>query len=239
MNGVLLAVLTLAVILNYSLYRLYFVRDKISFSVIALSLFPWVMALFCREGAVYAVVCDWVTAVFIFGEAFYLFTFILWCCMFFTVKQREKADTFLVLGMSDGKGNYPLPLVSRLDCAVCLLNKYPQSTVVISGGGGECEFMWRYLISKGIDEERIKGENRSASTLENLENSAKLLKGSTVAVTSDFHLYRTKLLARYMGLDIGYYSAKTPLPYRLAGCVREYMGFVRQFVLGIKRGVNQ
>lgn len=62
--------------------------------------------------------------------------------------------------------------------------------------------MARYLITQGISEERILIENTSTRTKENIQNAQKKQDlNDTVIVTSDFHVFRSKLLAKRLGIQ--------------------------------------
>ena len=75
-------------------------------------------------------------------------------------------------------------LTTRLDAALSLLKRYPNADCIVSGGQGsneaisEAEAMRRYLVSRGIAEERITLEDRSTNTSENLEYTFAILTGS-------------------------------------------------------------
>ena len=73
-----------------------------------------------------------------------------------------------------------------------------------------------YLTAHGIDSARIVQEDRSRTTRENLENSFAILRarGGDPAdgvgiVTSEYHLYRAKRMARSLGADPAGIAAET------------------------------
>lgn len=75
----------------------------------------------------------------------------------------------------------------------------PDTVCIASGGQGddegisEAECIRRYLINYGIDPERVLLEDKSTSTLTNIENSLKLLPEGAEnigIVTNDFHIFR-------------------------------------------------
>ncbi|MFK4566931.1 YdcF family protein [Enterococcus sp. UD-01] len=120
-------------------------------------------------------------------------------------------DTVLILG-AQVKGTkaaaYPSAVLKeRLDAAVPYLKKHAETTVIVCGGKGsdepdsEANVMTEYLLKKGIAKERILKEDTSTRTKENIQNAQKKKElGNTVVVTSDFHLYRAKLLAKRLGV---------------------------------------
>ncbi|MEE0969388.1 MAG: YdcF family protein, partial [Clostridia bacterium] len=98
-----------------------------------------------------------------------------------------------------------------------------------------------YLVERGIDPGRIIMENRATSTIENIENTLKLLEdnggyGGFAVVTTNFHLPRAKFLCLKLGVDMNkayFYSAPNSgrlMLYTIL--VREYMSYCKLFVLG-------
>ncbi|ALS01582.1 hypothetical protein ATZ33_09420 [Enterococcus silesiacus] len=122
-------------------------------------------------------------------------------------------DTVLILG-AQVRGTskdhaYPSTVLKeRLDAAIPYLKKYSKTTVIVCGGQGEDEpdseanVMAEYLRVHGISQKRILIEDTSTRTKENILNAQKKQKlGNTVLVTSDFHMYRSKLLAKRLGIS--------------------------------------
>ncbi|MGC6770176.1 YdcF family protein [Enterococcus sp. LJL128] len=124
----------------------------------------------------------------------------------------NQPDTILILGAqvrgSSKETAYPSTvLTERLDTALPFINKNPNSIIIVCGGQGadepdsEANVMADYLIDKGIDADRLIREDSSTRTKENIVNAQKKRElGKTVIVTSDFHIYRSKLLARRLGI---------------------------------------
>lgn len=122
-------------------------------------------------------------------------------------------DTVLILG-AQVKGTtkenaYPsVVLRERLDTATTYIKKHPEATVIVCGGQGsdepdsEANVMKNYLIKQGISKEKIVAEDTSTRTKENILNAQKKQPlHNTVIVTSDFHIYRAKLLAKRLGIE--------------------------------------
>ena len=99
------------------------------------------------------------------------------------------------------QGDTPsLTLKKRLDLAYTYLTEHPNAEAVVSGGQGpdeqytEASVMARYLIDRGIDEERILREEKASDTRENLAFSRALVEPlgidtrKVLIITSDFHL---------------------------------------------------
>lgn len=124
----------------------------------------------------------------------------------------ENPDTLLILGAqvrgTSKETAYPSSVLKeRLNEALLFIEKNPQATIIVCGGQGsdepdsEANVMANYLIAHNVDATKIVKEDLSTSTKENIANAMeKADLGKTVIVTSDFHIYRSKLLARRLGL---------------------------------------
>ncbi|MBE5785187.1 MAG: YdcF family protein [Clostridiales bacterium] len=122
------------------------------------------------------------------------------------------ADAVIVLGCGIRGDRVSLTLAKRLDSAIAYAQENPSALIVVSGGMGageyisEAEAMRRYLTEKGVAEERILMEDRSASTYENFIFSKKLLDerlsedASLIFVTTRFHVFRSERIARSLGI---------------------------------------
>ena len=99
--------------------------------------------------------------------------------------------------------------------------------------------MHDWLVSSGIEEERLIMEDRSTSTMENLMFSMEKLKenGGTpddVAIlSSNYHLYRAKEMARSLGMDPAGVCCVPGYPiYTLGMFIREAFGLTHLWVFG-------
>lgn len=137
-----------------------------------------------------------------------------------------EAQYLIVLG-AGVRGDTPsLSLQNRLDTALKYLREHPGCTAVVSGGRGEDEnvsearAMYDFLTAGGIAPERVLMEDRSTSTMENLSFSCEILRSSGVepscaeiaVLSSEYHLYRAKYLARGMGVELHGVAACTSKP---------------------------
>lgn len=180
--------------------------------------------------------------------------FVLWLISFAAVEynvvkeweapKSVSGDYAIILG-AGLKGDKPsVSLDSRLQMAAEYLKQNQDIKVIVSGGQGkdekisEAEAMKRYLISKGIEEERIIKEDKSTSTRENLLFSKKLLDGlgdsaaqGIIVITSDYHVYRTKAIADSIGMEVSVLSSVTPFYVRLNGSIREYFAVVSTYLI--------
>lgn len=184
-----------------------------------------------------------VQAAFVLGG---LACIILLAAIWFTGRNQEpvKSDYLLILGARVKGETVSLSLKSRLDRGVEYLNRYPDSRAILSGGQGpgenlsEAEAMKRYLVAKGIPENRLILEQYSTDTDENMWFSKELLKEqgvdpgavSVTVVTNDFHMLRAKMLAKRAGFKANGYSSRTPEFTIPKAYTRELAAFVKSFI---------
>lgn len=158
--------------------------------------------------------------------------------------KNKKADYLIILGAGLKGETVSLTLKGRLDKGIDYLNKYKDAKVVVSGGRGfgenitEAEAMKKYLIKNGIDINRIITEDKSSSTMENFKYSKNVLyniKGNKdnkiMIITSDFHMLRSKMLARRNGFNPYGITCSTPISVRLNNYMREYFALIKSYFL--------
>ncbi len=155
-------------------------------------------------------------------------------------------DYIIVLGAAVHGDTPSLSLVERMRAAADYMKEHTDSTAIVSGGQGddenisEAEAMYAWLTQNGIDKSRIILEDKSASTLENLENSFDIIRSrgddpntATAVVTSEYHIYRAKLLAQSLGVSVGSVAAHTTYaPIMINYFIREAFGVTYQWVFG-------
>ena len=131
-----------------------------------------------------------------------------------TLLQDEMIDYVIIPGCRLEGSEPGKCLKGRIDAAIEYLRTHSWSMAVCSGGQGsdeeisEAEAISRELIRRGIPARRILKEDNSHSTYENLIYTKELLderKGDTpykvVIATSEFHVYRARFLANYVGFE--------------------------------------
>ena len=129
---------------------------------------------------------------------------------------EPSGEVLIVLGTTVN-GTDPSPMLrQRLDAAVEFLNAHPDTACIVTGGKGdehnlsEAQCMWNYLTAAGIEESRITQEDRATSTVENLRNVRSMLDTDEVTIlSSDFHLFRSGLIAEDAGFTAALIPAKT------------------------------
>lgn len=150
-------------------------------------------------------------------------------------------ETLIVLGCRVYGERPSLSLRERLDAAYEYLEEYPGTYCVVSGGQGagenisEAECMYRYLVNKGIDHDRIYKEDASTSTRENLEYSLKVIEennlpGEITIATSEYHQYRVGLVAKGLGVKNTAVCGKTAKWLLPTFYVRELYGILYEWV---------
>ena len=152
----------------------------------------------------------------------------------------KNPDALFVVVLGAGvNGTVPsLALEYRLEAAKKYLDEYPNAIAIVSGGQGEgediseAECMRRWLVQKGIAEDRILMETESTSTQENLKYSLEIIRknggepADRVAIVSgEYHLYRAKYMARELGAEPIGVAAHTRYPILMTNYfIREAFG---------------
>lgn len=154
----------------------------------------------------------------------------------------EDADYVVVLGCKVQGTRPSLSLRYRIDAAVEYLKAHPGAKAVLTGGQGigedisEGQAMYDAMTAMGIPPERLLVENQSTTTKENLEFAKAYIDSkndSVVLVTTGYHMYRAKRIARRAGYETLYgYSAKTVWYLVPADYIREALAIIKNFLLG-------
>ncbi len=123
-----------------------------------------------------------------------------------------RAETAIITGYLLGRRDCPEPTFrQRLDKGCEFLKKKQNASVVILGGCtgsgavSEAAVGKRYMLQQGCDSERIRIEEESLHTLENLFNFRRQLEndpGCMSLVTSRYHMERSLVMARGLGLSV-------------------------------------
>ena len=161
-------------------------------------------------------------------------------------KPKPGADYIIVLGAAVYGEEPSITLQHRLEGAARYLDENPNTKGVVSGGQGagedisEAECMRRYLEIHGIAPERILIEDQSTSTKENLAFSKAVIESdggdvSRVAVVSSgYHLYRAKTMARLLGMQATGVVGSDGYPLYMFGMyLREAAAVLKLWVFGM------
>ena len=130
-------------------------------------------------------------------------------------------------------------LKGRVDRAIEFSQMQKQETgkeiiFVPSGGKGddepisEAQAMKNYLIKKGINEDSILIEDKSINTYENIKLSnslieSKIKNAKTAFATTNYHVFRTMIIANNQNLNIEGIGAKTKTYFWVNAFIREYV----------------
>lgn len=163
----------------------------------------------------------------------------------FMISANAKAPaenaTAVVLGCRVYGERASMSLVERLEAAQKYLEKNPEAVCVVSGGQGpgenisEAECMYRWLVAKGIDGDRIYKEDKSTSTEENIAFSKEVIEENGLnekiaIVTSEYHSYRATVLAEKNGLSYGTAPGQTAIWLFPTYYIRELYGILAEWI---------
>lgn len=154
-------------------------------------------------------------------------------------------DYLIVLGCGLKSDGSPTPLLAgRIERALKFYREQIDLTgkaplFVTSGGQGpdevisESASMKAYLLEKGVPEEHILEEDRSTSTYENMFFSREIIRadgktGQVAYATTNYHVFRSGLMARRVGLRAVGMGAKTKWYFWPNAAVREFVGILTE-----------
>ena len=157
----------------------------------------------------------------------------------------ENVPYVIVLGAAVYGETPSISLQNRVKRAIEYLEANPDSKVVVSGGQGEgediseAECMRRYLTENGVEESRILLEEHSTSTMENLAFSKAVIENDggsadrVVIVSSGYHLYRAKAMAKSIGMTAYGAASRDGYPIFMTGMnIREALAVMKLWTLG-------
>lgn len=156
-------------------------------------------------------------------------------------KTKEDQDFLIVLG-AGVRGTVPtLILKNRLEKTYEYLIQHEATIAVVTGGQGRGEeitealAMKKYLIDRGIGEKRIIMEDQATDTSENMQYSFQIIdelkpNARIGIVTTRFHLFRSKLIAKQYGKVVEGYGAENHWPLIPHYYVREFFAVIKDFL---------
>ena len=156
---------------------------------------------------------------------------------------RDK-DFIVILGCWFRKdGSLPPLLKGRADRAISFWRQQTAETgkeaiLIPSGGQGknetmpEAEAMRRYLEAEGIPSDRIRPEDKSANTYQNMEFSGKIVRdinpdGKVVFATTNYHVFRSGVWAGLAGLPAEGIGSSTKWWFWPNAFMRETIGLLK------------
>lgn len=163
------------------------------------------------------------------------------CMVRANMKKPAENATAVVLGCRVYGERASLSLVERLEAAYDYLIENPDAACVVSGGQGsgenisEAECMYRWLVAKGIDKNRIYKEDESTSTEENIAFSKEIIRENGLderiaIVTSDYHSYRAGMIAKENDIVFGIASGQTAFWLLPTFYVRELYAILAEWI---------
>ena len=158
----------------------------------------------------------------------------------------EEVEYMVVLGAKVNPDGPSVSLWDRICGAYTYLEEHPDVIAIVSGGQGsdepitEAECMYRELALLGIDPNRIWREEESTSTWENLNYTLDLIEEKTGrrpeklgVLSSEYHLFRTSLLAKKCGVEFVGIPARTSRASQMINhFMREVAGVWHYLILG-------
>ncbi|MDR0591579.1 MAG: YdcF family protein [Candidatus Nomurabacteria bacterium] len=152
---------------------------------------------------------------------------------------KTKHPNYIIVHGAGLRGDKVTPLLAgRCNRAIKLFNAGGGEAVIITSGGQgadelvpEALAMKNYLVENGVPKNKIIMEGKSTTTAENLEFSKRIIEKHTkhysaIVVTSNYHVLRTVILARSVGLNAQGVGSHTKLYYLPAAFIREYIAVI-------------
>ena len=160
-------------------------------------------------------------------------------------KPSPDRDFIIILGCRFREDGTLSPLLrGRADLAASFWQKQKETTgkeawLIPSGGQGrdetmpEAEAIRRYLVGKGIPEERILPEKRSRNTWENMSFSREIIRnvkedGKVLFATTNYHVFRSGIWASRAGLRAEGIGSRTRWWFWPNAFMRETAGLLQK-----------
>ena len=142
-------------------------------------------------------------------------------------------------GLSGGERVTKL-LAGRIEKAMKVYHKCKEKPYLIPSGGkggdekiSEAKAIADYMIERGIPKEHILLEDGSATTMENLINSKKIIdarpgKKKTALVSTNYHIYRCLTYAKRIGMSCVGIGSGVALYFWPTALIREFVAVFKQ-----------
>ena len=178
--------------------------------------------------------------------------FVYFCIVEVPIIKNARTDEdaerpyLVVLGAAVHGDDASLSLVHRLRGVLDYMEQYPDCVAIVSGGQGkgenmtEAKCMYDWLTAHGIEGSRIIMEDRATSTAENLAFSFDIIRslgvepdGNTAILSSPYHLFRAKSMARSMGVEAAGVAGHWDYPILTINYfIREAFGVTHMWAFG-------
>ncbi len=159
---------------------------------------------------------------------------------------KKTVDAGTVLGAAVWGGNRPSPVLrERINKGYELYAGGIIKYIILTGGGSpgemtEAEVSKNELLKKGVNPANIYIENKSNSTLEQIQylnnNLYKKNNWKEIVIISDnFHLLRTKQICRFFGINAFTVASDTPLSTESTFnyCIKESFAVILFWLFGV------
>jgi uncharacterized SAM-binding protein YcdF (DUF218 family) len=170
--------------------------------------------------------------------SFLLVSYVLYAFLYARITGLRRADYVVVLGSGLNGDRVPPLLAGRLERGLRVYQtlarrRQASPVMIVSGGKGsderisEAEAMARYLIDRGLPEDRVIREDQSRTTEENLTFSQAIMARSRpgyrcIIVTSNYHVFRAAIIARRLRVNGQVTGARTAGYYWPSAMLREF-----------------
>ncbi len=165
----------------------------------------------------------------------WILTFVLYIVSIQFMPHRMNFKYIIIHGCGLIGGKRVSKLLSdRIDKAIEIYEKCADKPIIIASGGkgtdeavSEADAIKGYLLEHGIPEDKIIAEDRSTTTMENLQNCREIInrrneKGRIALVSSNYHIYRCILYASKLGMKCTGIGAKVAFYYFPSATLREF-----------------
>ncbi len=162
--------------------------------------------------------------------------FMIYSLFLMIIPRRRDFDYVVIHGAGLLEGSKVSKLLAdRIDKAIDVYHKDPTPPMMIPSGGkgsdeslSEAEAMAEYMKEHGIPADKILLEDRSTTTLENLQNSKALIdsrgpENYIALVTSNYHVYRALRYCRRIGLKCTGIGSRVALYFWPSALIREFI----------------
>lgn len=200
------------------------------------------LMIFVQNSIIYGIACGISEMVIASGiyVPFTIASYFLYSKVYQRKVKNKPCDVIIIHG-AKLIGDKPSPLLQkRIDKAIEVFEKYERKPFLIASGGrgddeivSEAEAMSKYLIAKGIPEEKIILEDKSTTTRENIIFSKEMLDKKfankeyhCIFTTNNYHILRTAILAKKADLNADGVPCKTARYYLPAATIREGIAFI-------------
>jgi len=172
----------------------------------------------------------------VFYFSVWILAFVLYMLFIQWMPHRRRFDYIVIHGCGLIGGERMSKLLSnRCDKAIQIYKRSRRKAILVPSGGqgkdekiSEAAAMKQYLLEQGIPEEHILCEDRSMTTMENLQNSFDLIQSRdgnhrTALVSSNYHVYRCLLYASKLKFRCTGIGAKVAWYYWPSATLREFV----------------